>query len=72
MKINTVIKKYQNEIIQIINQAGAELPPAILQLILQNIMYQVNMQVNATLENEAMQTNQRLDNQENDNENFSV
>lgn len=54
--INTVIKKYQDEMINVVNRAGAELPATVIQLILQNIMHQVNMQVNIALENEAMET----------------
>ncbi len=57
--INTVIKKYQDEMINVVNQAGVELPATVIQLILQNIMYQVNIQVNMALESEAMETSNK-------------
>lgn len=53
MKTNTIIRKYQNEIVNILNRAGNELPPVVIQLILQNVMYQVNAQVNAAIQNES-------------------
>lgn len=55
MKINTIIKKYQNEFANLINQAATELPPMVVQLIMQDFMHQVNIQVNAAIQREATQ-----------------
>lgn len=55
MKINTIIKKYQDELIGIINKSATELPPAIIQIILRDILHQVDTQVNIALQSEAVQ-----------------
>jgi hypothetical protein len=53
MSINAVIQKHQDEIIKAINRAGAELPPKIVQLILQNALYQIDAQVGAAIRTEG-------------------
>ena len=53
MSINAVIQKHQEEIIKVINRAGAELPPKIVQLILQNALYQVDAQVGKAIRTEG-------------------
>lgn len=53
MKTNTLIKLHQSRIIDAINQAGKDLPAAVIQLILQNIMTEVDKQVQEVLAIEA-------------------
>ena len=45
MNINNSIKKHQDALVATVNNAGAELPPKIVQLLIQNVLYQVDMQV---------------------------
>lgn len=53
MSIDAVIQKHQDELINAINRAAAVLPPKIVQLILQNALYQVDAQVGAAIRTES-------------------
>lgn len=52
MNINTTIQKHQDAITAVVNRAGAELPPKIVQLILQNVLFQVDVQTSMAIQRE--------------------
>lgn len=58
-KINTLIKETKENIVRAINES--QLPIGIIDLIIDNIMYEVKNSLNVTLEKERVEYDQILD-----------